>query len=308
MASSPDRESAWLEAMPSPRRGREVWVGLFVLVAILATLTALFTLTDPSLFRGRYETQVRVADASGIRRGDPVQMRGVNIGRVQGFDIRGDGVLVQLEIEGNYMVPEDSRVELVSGGLLGGMSARIIPGSAHGRAGRRDVLQGTVEKGFTDAAQNVSDQAQVALQRIQSLLSPETVNAVGDGAVQLQGLLAQLSAIAAQEGESLQDLTASLRRSAEGLEGATSGPELATIVTRLDSLTADASQTASSSKEAARSLAVVLGRLERGEGTLGRLSKDPSLYDNLQAAAAGISELMADIRKDPGRYLSVKVF
>ncbi|HSH46288.1 MAG TPA: MlaD family protein, partial [Longimicrobiales bacterium] len=97
-----DRESAWLRALPSRKRGREVWLGLFVILAVLATMTALFTLTDPSLFRGRYETNVQVPEASGIRRGDPVQMRGVNIGRVKAFQIRDRSVIIRLEIEGEY--------------------------------------------------------------------------------------------------------------------------------------------------------------------------------------------------------------
>ena len=38
-----------------------------------------------------------VTDAGGLRRGDPVQMRGVNIGRVVGFDMAPNGVEIRLE-------------------------------------------------------------------------------------------------------------------------------------------------------------------------------------------------------------------
>lgn len=303
-----ERESEWMEALPAPRRGREVWVGVFVVAAVLATLTALFTLTDAGMFRGRYETQVRVAEASGIRRGDPVQMRGVNIGRVKAFQMDGSGVLVRLEIEGEYPVPRDSRVELVSDGLLGGMSARVRPGSSPERAGRGDVLPGSVSGGMLAAAEGVGTEAELALQRVQSLLSPQTVDAVGDGAVQLRELLVELSVLAAEEGEALQGLTASLRRTAEGLESATAGPELARIIERLDALALDASATARSSSRAAESLEVVLGRLERGEGTLGRLSTDPALYEDMQSALAGITALVDDIRTDPRRYIDLRIF
>lgn len=303
-----DREAEWEAVAPHRASGREAWVGLFVVVGVLAVITALFLLTDPALLRGRYVTQAEVDQASGIRRGDPVQMRGVNIGRVRGFDIHDQGVLVQLEIEGEYAVPADSRVDLVSTGLLGGMTVRVLPGSADERAGPEDVLPGAVSGGVMEAAEEIGAEAEVVFARIQELLSPATIEAVGTSAEELRVLLDQLSGVAVEQRQSLAALSASLRRSAEGIESAASGPELARIVDRLDALTADAAQTARSSTRAATSLEVVLSRLERGEGTLGRLSTDPSLYESLESAAAGITALAEDIRANPRRYIDLRVF
>ena len=50
--------------------------------------------TDAATFRGRYIITTFVPNAGGIRRGDPVQMRGVNIGRVTDFQMVPDGVAV----------------------------------------------------------------------------------------------------------------------------------------------------------------------------------------------------------------------
>jgi phospholipid/cholesterol/gamma-HCH transport system substrate-binding protein len=48
-------------------------------------------------------------------------------------------------------------------------------------------------------------------------------------------------------------------------------------------------------------------RLERGEGTAGRLFQDPALYENLKAASEETRALIADIRRDPRKYLHMKV-
>ena len=63
------------------------------------------------------------------------------------------------------------------------------------------------------------------------------------------------------------------------------------------------------------SLDAILGRIDRGEGTMGKLSKDESLYLNLDRAVANLSqaavemkELTADIRKQPKKYLKISVF
>jgi phospholipid/cholesterol/gamma-HCH transport system substrate-binding protein len=51
----------------------------------------------------------------------------------------------------------------------------------------------------------------------------------------------------------------------------------------------------------------VLTRLEKGEGSAGQLLQDEALYKNLSASLKDLQALIADVRKDPGKYLRVKV-
>jgi len=51
----------------------------------------------------------------------------------------------------------------------------------------------------------------------------------------------------------------------------------------------------------------VLTRLEKGEGSAGQLLKDAELYKNLSASLLDLKALIGDVRKDPGKYLRVKV-
>jgi phospholipid/cholesterol/gamma-HCH transport system substrate-binding protein len=47
--------------------------------------------------------------------------------------------------------------------------------------------------------------------------------------------------------------------------------------------------------------------LQSGRGTAGRLLQDDVLYDNMNASVAELRQLVSDIRKDPKKYLNVKV-
>lgn len=49
------------------------------------------------------------------------------------------------------------------------------------------------------------------------------------------------------------------------------------------------------------------GDLAKGEGTAGQLLNDKQLYDNMNAAASELRSLIGDIRKDPKKYLNVRV-
>jgi phospholipid/cholesterol/gamma-HCH transport system substrate-binding protein len=51
----------------------------------------------------------------------------------------------------------------------------------------------------------------------------------------------------------------------------------------------------------------LVSALEGGQGTAGQLMKDQKLYDNMNGAANELRSLIGDIRKDPKKYLNVRV-
>jgi phospholipid/cholesterol/gamma-HCH transport system substrate-binding protein len=56
------------------------------------------------------------------------------------------------------------------------------------------------------------------------------------------------------------------------------------------------------------SLEVVLARMEAGEGTLGRLSQDDSLYVSLTRTITSIGVLAEDVQANPRKYVNLEVF
>jgi phospholipid/cholesterol/gamma-HCH transport system substrate-binding protein len=54
-------------------------------------------------------------------------------------------------------------------------------------------------------------------------------------------------------------------------------------------------------------LDALLTKVEKGEGTAGRFVQDPALYENFNAAAKELRGLLGDVRKDPRKYLRVKL-
>jgi len=54
-------------------------------------------------------------------------------------------------------------------------------------------------------------------------------------------------------------------------------------------------------------LNVISARMANGEGSLGLLSTDSKLYNNLAASSESLKEFLADFRKNPKKYLSIKL-
>jgi phospholipid/cholesterol/gamma-HCH transport system substrate-binding protein len=308
------------DSLPPPPvsrgRDRELIVGIFVIVGALAVLGTLFTFTDAAFFRGRYIVTTLVPDAGGIRKGDPVQMKGVNVGRVKSFRISGRGeVAVRLEIEGEYRVPSDSHVELKSAGPLGGVVAEVVPGTAETSLRNGDILPGQRPRGIFEEADKIADQAKQTLGSLQEMLSKQTITNVQSSSAELLTLLKELSAVTKEQRAQLKTLSASLNASAQGVEKAVSGPELQDAVKRLDALAQKLDDVTASLERSSHSMEVILSRIEKGEGTLGRFSKDDSLYLNANEAIVNLNHtieemkgLTADVRKNPKKYFKLSLF
>jgi phospholipid/cholesterol/gamma-HCH transport system substrate-binding protein len=301
-----------MAAVPRATGGREARVGLFVLVGLVSFVIVLFWMTDPATLRGRYILVTSVEHAGGVRAGDPVQMQGVNVGRVHGFDMVGPGrVDITLEIEGEWSIPEGSRTVMGEAGLFGGRTIEIITGSSATYLEEGDTLpgEGASGAGLLGSVDELSGQAGNVLERLESLLSRETVGSVQGSARELEQLLTDLSAVTREQRHAIDELMESLTRSAAGFEdAAAAGPDVARAAARADSAMALLAETSQNLDAATLSLRTVLGRMESGEGTLGRLSTDETLYVNLNTAAESLAALIQDLQANPNRYINISIF
>jgi len=293
---------------PKKSGGKDVRIGIFVLAGILAFIAILFLLTDPATMRGRYMLVTTVADAGGVRRGDPVQMRGVIIGRINGFEMLHDGrVAVRMEVEGEWQIPVGSRAKLGASGIFGGRTMEVIPSDGPGFHAPFDTIPGSDGgAGLVGAADELSEKANAVLGGLEKLLDDSTVVSAQGSVGELEVLLRDLSAVVAEQRSTLKSLTASLAGSAEELEEAT--PDARRAIARADSAMAVLARTGENLDRAAVSLRGLLERMDRGEGTLGKLSRDEALYDNVNRAAESLASLLDDVRANPSKYINVSIF
>jgi phospholipid/cholesterol/gamma-HCH transport system substrate-binding protein len=132
------------------------------------------------------------------------------------------------------------------------------------------------------------------------------VASVQGSARELDDLLTDLSAVTREQNNTLRRLTTSLAATADGLEAST--PDVQRALARADSAMETLTRTGESLDRASTSLRSLLERMDRGEGTLGKLARDDSLYLNMNRAAESIAALVDDIRANPRKYINVSIF
>jgi len=303
------------EAVPEQAGKRQVRIGIFVLGGLIATIYLLFLLTDPAFFRGRYQITTTVDNVMGLRKGDPVQMRGVTIGSVHDFEMvrEGENVVITLEVEGQWLIPEGSRTQLVSPGLMAPRTVEVLVGPGPGTIGRGGSLPGTAVRGLLDDTESLGEKGQVALDAIALLLSERNLEAIGGSAQGFNTLLGELSDLVESESENVTELIQSFNRAADGLadmtsDGAELGEDLQSAMAQADTLMGRLRATSESLGSAGASLETILARIADGEGTLGQLSVNDTLYTSIAQAVESVRLLMDDLRENPGRYINMSIF
>ena len=89
--------------------------------------------------------------------------------------------------------------------------------------------------------------------------------------------------------------------------------QLAAVVAKADSSMSDMNGVTSGLRQAdieglVRSLNTLLAKVQEGEGTLGRLVNEDSVYDSLDSLIRNLDGLVRKIEENPKKYLKISVF
>jgi phospholipid/cholesterol/gamma-HCH transport system substrate-binding protein len=285
------------------KRRNEVLVGLLLTAALVIGVGGTIWLVRGGFRRG-YSLYSVFRWGENLKVGQPVRLAGVQVGYVGDVQLRDNGTLVvDLKIDNGRRVPRNARAVVEAVGLFGDaqIALQAAPDPRSYAAGDTVPL-GTPAAGIaqlTAKGDTVATQA-VALS---SALRAELIDSGGLRDVrrtlaQTNALVAQLGAIAAQQNRELARTQASLRRALAGIDSSKVDATLANV----RSASANASALTDSLKLTASRLNATLGRIERGEGTAGKLLGDTALYGDVRKLVARMDTLTLDFQRNPGRY------
>jgi phospholipid/cholesterol/gamma-HCH transport system substrate-binding protein len=108
----------------------EMRVGLFAILGVTVLLVSIAFLTGGLTLReGGYDLYVRVANAGGITLSAPVQMAGIQVGRVRSLDLTPERqAVITIRVREGVAIPTGSRFAIATAGLLGDRFITITPG------------------------------------------------------------------------------------------------------------------------------------------------------------------------------------
>jgi len=111
----------------------ETAVGMFIVVGLICLAYLSVKLGDVNLFGTKqYVVKARFTNISGLKEGAEVDIAGVTVGKVSKITLDNYQAVVELLINPNVKIQEDSIASIRTQGIIGDKYVKISPGGADG--------------------------------------------------------------------------------------------------------------------------------------------------------------------------------
>ena len=296
---------------------KELKAGMAALIILLLFYWGFSYLKGKNILNGSsssfYTTYNHV---NGLKKSSPVMFHGYAIGSVVGISYDADAknpnkqMLVEFTVEENIDFSKNSKVK-VSSGLMGGSSLVIVPEKEGEMAKPGDFLEGIAVPKLTDRLDPLQNKVESAIHHIDELMV--NVNTLLNDATikNIQSSLHHVNAVVETLNHTSQKIDVMVASNQKN------------ITTSIDNLkyTSENVKVLSDSLAQVKLLSIskkinstmsnlesITAGIEKGEGTLGKLTKDEKLYNNLEAASKELEELLENMKEHPKRYVHFSLF
>ncbi len=151
--------------------------GAITIVVALLTVVAVFNLGKfPGLAGADYRAEFR--DASGLRKGNMVQVAGIRVGKVQDMRVVDGFVVVDFEVDGDVEFGKESRAEVKVLNLLGEKYLELVPAGS-GQMDENEMIPVERTRSAYDIVNVLGDLSDTT-ERIETDQLSEALSVVGD--------------------------------------------------------------------------------------------------------------------------------
>jgi phospholipid/cholesterol/gamma-HCH transport system substrate-binding protein len=296
-------------------------IGLFVAVTAGAGYLVYATIHRSTGPGGGYVVHAYLKDASGIAKSSRVTIAGIPVGSVKDIRLENGRARIDVQVNGDVTLNQTARLGVKSASLLGENIVVLTEGVGEPRKKDGDEIET-----MPDNASVEDIKAQVS--RIAELIekvAQQLANSIGSdqGGQNMRAILQNLADATEAINLTVRENRVVVKETLENIDRITQrgGPELQQILVNIKVITEDVKQmlaqtggkdgesgelrqTVERVNRASKSLESALahidqisGRIDRGEGTVGRLTKDEALINEVQGVAEGVNDYVDSLRR-----------
>lgn len=232
----------------TPKLSHEKKVGLFFIVTVFLTIAMIFLFGKIRPFRRGYHITVTFNYVSGLKVGDEVRLAGLRVGEVSSLETSQNKILVKLWIQERTKIREDSRITISQISIMGGKYVSISPG----RPKSFIIVKGATVVG-TDPPR-----------------FEDIVTEIGETGSEIRESVVRLSESFSKTSEQANQILEENREAVKKL---------------IDSL-----------NETTESFNRILAKIEKGEGTVGKLVNEEELYNEVLQAVKDLRQTTEEIK------------
>ena len=312
---------------------KEFKIGLVVVLSVAAFVWGVSFLKGTEMFEGKYYLYALYPKIENLIPANPVQVNGFKIGQINKislFNKKGKNfVLVKFLINEEIPIPVNSKARAVSADLLGTKAVEIIFSDNKVMVKNGDTLIAETEQGLKESfnaqlaplqakAEKLIGSIDSVFSVVTTMLNPKArnnidmtfesvrkaINNIEKTTYKMDDLLATEKPKITGILNNLNNVTLNLSKNEDKINNAINN-----FSNLSDSLSkAKLNSAINNADKTLKELNELLAKVNSGQGTLGKMAKNDSLYNNLNKSAEDLDKLLKDLRMNPKRYIHFSVF
>lgn len=314
------------------KRYRSLFIGLSFIIAVFVFVWGYNFLKGKDIFKEQIKYYAVYQEVNGLLPANPVLINGLRVGQVSEVyfnpDMSGE-IIVKLHLTTNFPIPDNSVARIFSSDLMGSKAISLQLGKSTTLVQNGDTLLSSIEASLMDEVnaqvQPIKAKAENLLGSIDSLVVvfqtvfnenarqnlSESFNDIRLTFRNLQHTTTSLDTLVVSEGnriasilKHIDSLTLTLHNNRSQISNIISNFEQVS-----DSLAkTDIPGTFNKANQALAQLEAILAKINSGEGTIGMLMHNDTLYFELNKSAEELNLLLKDLRENPKRYVKFSLF
>lgn len=300
---------------------KEIKIALVAILAIVLCFFGLNFLKGISLFSSEDSYYIEFENVSGLNNSTPIYANGYFVGAVKhiNFDFDKKNVIrVEAGLDKKMRVPEGTVAEIESD-LMGNVQLNLIMGDGPAIIAPGGTFKGMINEGTTGKLAAMVPSIEKMLPKLDSIMGSLNTILADPSIVQSLHNVQNVSSRLITASDQLNSVMAGLNKTMPGLLQNASGTldNARTLTARLNTQlnAVDVAKTMQQVDNTLANVQALTDKLNSGEGSLGLLMNDPTLYTNLNATVNSLNttvrnadSLVVNLREHPKRYVHFSVF
>ncbi|MFV1883851.1 MAG: MlaD family protein [Balneola sp.] len=295
----------------------ELKIGIIVLASIFVAYIGFRIMKDEPFFSSSNVIYTKYAHVEGLLKGANVSLIGLKIGTVKELQYLPDedSIRVSINVTEDVVIPVGSQAKLVVPNLIGSSTIEIIKSSNPTPLEWGSTIKGVREDGllseFSEKGGSIADSASTTLDLTNQLLR-SFLNLQEKSSEDISGTISNLkestetlNGIIQERKMEVDSMIVDARNTLKNLSemSDSSKGDIESLIANLEQFSGELDALGRELKVSTESISSILSKIDIGEGTLGKMVNDPSLYNNLDSLTVNLNELIKGIQEDPKRYL-----
>lgn len=297
---------------------KEVKISILILISFMILFFGFNFLKGVDFFKITKYYYVLYDDIDGLTLSNHVTLNGLSVGRVSEIKIlqnRGNKILVTITVNDQIKLGDSTKAILINSDLLGGKAIKLNIGNNQHIFDTGDTLIAHNEKNITDMleekAKPILENLDNTIVKMNLLFSEETDKSIKNILSNFETSSKELKTLILNNKNKVDNIVSDFESITASLKS--TEKKLALLLETINAISdtinnAEIAGTINNANKVIKEIQGVMTKINAGEGTLGKLVQNDSLYNILNTVAEDIDKLLIDFKKRPKRYVHISVF